>query len=209
MPFFFVTSKFSKIRSRITADDRDCTVRSVDAYAKTIQVSYRMTASDRDFTSSPPCPMLNRSHVELELCHFATEQSPLPIFISRNEENRDVLRTGQMIQITSRTMDKGNIYIISHTIRSGLLNHLPLDSRLRLPSETHFILAGARPELSYSNSRSSTRARPAKREACVQYDKERLQESVLNRHRRDRSTPKISIPCCFTIIIPSGLISFH
>jgi len=106
MPFFFVTSKFSKIRSRITAADRDFTVRSVDAYAKTIQVSYRMYSSWPRFHQFS-VPVLNRSHVELELCHFATEQSPLPIFISRNEEKRDVLRTGQMIQITSRTTDKG------------------------------------------------------------------------------------------------------
>jgi hypothetical protein len=66
--------------------------------------------------------------------------------------------------------------------RSGLLNHLPLDSRLRLPSEVHFILANSRPELSYSDSWSSTRAWPAKREAFIQHEQERLQESVLNRH---------------------------
>jgi hypothetical protein len=41
--------------------------------------------------------------------------------------------------------------------RSGLLNHLPLDSRLRLPSEAHFILAGAWPELSYLASWSVSR----------------------------------------------------
>jgi hypothetical protein len=58
--------------------------------------------------------------------------------------------------------------------QSGLLNHLPLDSHLWLPSEAHFILARARPELSYSNLRSSTRAWPAKREACIQYEQERL-----------------------------------
>ena len=38
--------------------------------------------------------------------------------------------------------------------QSGLLNHLPLDSRLRLPSEAYFILIDSRPELSYSASRS-------------------------------------------------------
>jgi hypothetical protein len=38
----------------------------------------------------------------------------------------------------------------------GLLNHLPLDSRLQLPFETHFILADSRPELSYSGSWSET-----------------------------------------------------
>jgi hypothetical protein len=40
--------------------------------------------------------------------------------------------------------------------RSGLLNYPPLDSRLRLPSEAHFIHADSRPELSYSDSRSET-----------------------------------------------------
>ena len=56
------------------------TQRSLDAYSmqKLLQVSYRMTAADRDFTSSPPCPVLNRSDVELELRHFATEHSPVP-----------------------------------------------------------------------------------------------------------------------------------
>jgi hypothetical protein len=73
--------------------------------------------------------------------------------------------------------------------RSGLLNHLPLDSSLWLPSEVHFILAGAWPELSYSDSRSSTRAWPAKREAFVQHDKERIQESVLKRHKRSHRKP--------------------
>jgi hypothetical protein len=73
--------------------------------------------------------------------------------------------------------------------RSGLLNHLPLSSRLRLPSEAYFILTDSRPELSYSDSWSSTRARLAKREACVQHDKERLQDSVLNRHRRSHYKP--------------------
>jgi hypothetical protein len=73
--------------------------------------------------------------------------------------------------------------------QSRLLNHLSLDSRLWLPSEAHFILIGARPELSYSDSRSSTRAWPAKRETCVQHDKERLQESVLKRHRQSHCKP--------------------
>jgi hypothetical protein len=88
--------------------------------------------------------------------------------------------------------------------RSGLLNHLPLDSRLRLPSEAHFILAGAWPELSYSDSRSSTRARPAKREACIQHDKERLQESVLNRHRRSHCKPA-SLRPVFNQIVPGSI----
>jgi hypothetical protein len=73
--------------------------------------------------------------------------------------------------------------------RSGHLNHLPLDSRLWLPSEAHFILAEACSKLSYSDSQSSTRAQPAKREACVQHDKERLQESVLKRHRWSHCKP--------------------
>jgi hypothetical protein len=34
----------------------------------------------------------------------------------------------------------------------------------------HFILADSQTKLSYSDSRSSTRTRPAKREACVQHD---------------------------------------
>jgi hypothetical protein len=34
-----------------------------------------------------------------------------------------------------------------------------------------------------------TRVWPAKREACIQYDKERLQESVLKRHRRSHCKP--------------------
>jgi hypothetical protein len=33
--------------------------------------------------------------------------------------------------------------------------HLPLDSRLWLPSEAHFILVGSRPKLSYSALRSA------------------------------------------------------
>jgi hypothetical protein len=41
--------------------------------------------------------------------------------------------------------------------RSGLLNHLPLDSWLRLPSEANFIFTGARPELSYLASWSVSR----------------------------------------------------
>jgi hypothetical protein len=48
--------------------------------------------------------------------------------------------------------------------------HLPLDSRLWLPFEVHFILAGSRPKLNYSDSRSKALVQPAKREACVQYD---------------------------------------
>jgi hypothetical protein len=64
-----------------------------------------------------------------------------------------------------------------------------LDSRLRLPSEAHFILAGARPELSYSDSRSSTWVRPTKRKACVQHDKEMLQEPILKRHIRSYYKP--------------------
>jgi hypothetical protein len=40
--------------------------------------------------------------------------------------------------------------------RSGLLNHLPLDSRLRLLSEANFILTDSRLELSYSDSRLET-----------------------------------------------------
>jgi hypothetical protein len=71
----------------------------------------------------------------------------------------------------------------------GLLNHLPLDSCLWLPSEVYFILAEARPELSYSDSWSSTRAQPAKKEACIQHDKERLQESVLKQHRQSHYKP--------------------
>jgi hypothetical protein len=38
------------------------------------------------------------------------------------------------------------------------------------PSEVNFILTGARLELSYSDLRSSTRAWPANREACVQHE---------------------------------------
>jgi hypothetical protein len=73
-------------------------------------------------------------------------------------------------------------YLFARTFKT--FKHLPLDSRLRLPSEAHFILAGSRPMLNYSDSQSNAPVQPAKREACVQHDQERLQVSVLNRHRQ-------------------------
>jgi hypothetical protein len=42
--------------------------------------------------------------------------------------------------------------------RSELLNHLPLDSSLQLPSKAHFILADSWPELNYSASWSVSRS---------------------------------------------------
>jgi predicted CxxxxCH...CXXCH cytochrome family protein len=90
-------------------------------------------------------------------------------------------------QVQKQTPKWSNSYTWAHITlqgQSGLLNHLPLDSRLQFPSEVYFILTDSRPELTYSDSWSSTWARPAKREACVQHEQERLQESVLNRHRR-------------------------
>jgi hypothetical protein len=77
-------------------------------------------------------------------------------------------------------------YPSARTIRT--LNHLPLDSRLRLPSKTYFILAGAQPELSYSASWSVSRPDQLRERHTFNMNRKRLQESVLNRHRRSHCT---------------------
>ena len=58
-------------------------------------------------------------------------------------------------------------------------------------------------------SRSERVIRPTKCQACVQHDKRTCNDRSLTDTDGDRSTPKTSMSCCFTIIIPPGLLSYH
>jgi hypothetical protein len=88
---------------------------------------------------------------------------------------------------------------------SRLLTHLRLDPVAPFWGDFHFLTS--QPELSYSALRSATSGWPAKCQACVQNDIEGSRSRSLIDIDRDSSTPKTSLPCCFTVDIPPGLNS--
>jgi hypothetical protein len=67
----------------------------------------------------------------------------------------------------------------------------------------------SRPKLYYSASRSERLIRPTKCSTVFNITQERIANRSLNDSDEDRSTPKTSMPCCFTIVIMFGLISFY
>jgi hypothetical protein len=93
--------------------------------------------------------------------------------------------------------------------RSRLLNHLPLDSRLWLSSEVHFILIDSRLELSYSASWSVIRLGQLSVRHAFNMNRKCSKNRSLIDTDRDRSTPKTSMPYCFTIVIPPSLLSSY
>jgi hypothetical protein len=65
------------------------------------------------------------------------------------------------------------------------------------------------PKMYYSASRSERLIRPTKYYTAFNMTQGRTTNRSLNDSDGDRSTPKTSMPCCFTIVIPPGLISFY